>query len=78
MPTTSSFVGPSKSRFQNPLQSYDLFVSGDTPKKNESVRLEFDHYIDDGVLSRTENFDILTWWKSNGIKYLYKKLRGIF
>jgi hypothetical protein len=69
MPTTSSFVGPSKSRFQSSLQSYDLFVSGDTPKKNESVRLEFDHYIDDEVLPRTENFDILTWWKSNGIKY---------
>lgn len=31
--------------------------------------MEFDHYIDDGVLPRTENFDILTWWKSNGIKY---------
>jgi hypothetical protein len=69
MPTTSGFVGPSKSRFQSSLQSYDLFVSGDTPKRNESVRLEFDHYIDDGVLPRTENFDILTWWKSNGIKY---------
>jgi hypothetical protein len=62
MPTTSSFVGSSKSRFQSSLQSYDLFVSGDTPKKNESVRLEFDHYIDDGVLPRTKNFDILTWW----------------
>ena len=56
-----------------------MFVSGDTPKKNESVRLEFDYYIDDRVLLRTENFDILIWWKSNGIKYptLQKIVRDI-
>ena len=31
--------------------------------------MEFDHYIDKGVLKRNENFDILLWWKNNGLKY---------
>ena len=31
--------------------------------------MEFDHFIDEGVLKRNENFDILAWWKSNGLKY---------
>ena len=29
-------------------------------QKRMSIRLEFDHYIDDGVLPRIGNFDILT------------------
>ena len=31
--------------------------------------MEFDHFIDEGVLKRNEDFDILGWWKSNDIKY---------
>ena len=31
--------------------------------------MEFDHFIDEGVLKRSEDFDILGWWKSNGLKY---------
>ena len=31
--------------------------------------MEFDHYIDKGVLKRNENFDILPWWKNNGLTY---------
>ena len=32
--------------------------------------MEFDHFIDERVLKRSEDFDILAWWKSNGLKYL--------
>ena len=31
--------------------------------------MEFDHFIDEGVLKRSEDFDILGWWKNNGLKY---------
>ena len=31
--------------------------------------MEFDHFIDEGVLKRNEDFDILAWWKNNGLKY---------
>ena len=31
--------------------------------------MKFDHFIDEGVLKRSEDFDILGWWKSNGLKY---------
>jgi len=28
-----------------------------------------DVYFDDEVLTRSPNFDILLWWKLNGVKY---------
>ena len=31
--------------------------------------MEFDHFIDEGVLKRNGNFDIFGWQKSNGFKY---------
>ena len=31
--------------------------------------MKFDHFIDKGVLNWNEDFDILGWWKSNGLKY---------
>ena len=53
------------------MSSFDLFVnnSSSSSKKHVSARMEFDHFIDEGVLKRSEDFDILGWWKSNGLKY---------
>ena len=31
--------------------------------------MKFDHFIDERVLKRSEDFDILAQWKSNGLKY---------
>ena len=31
--------------------------------------MEFDHFIDERVLKRSEDFDILGWWKRNDLKY---------
>ena len=31
--------------------------------------MKFDHFIDEGVLKRSEVLDILAWWKSNSLKY---------
>ena len=52
------------------MSSFDLFVnnSSSSSKKHESARMEFDQFIDEGVLKRNEDFDILAWWKSNGFK----------
>ena len=79
MPTTTlNDVAQIKYRFQNSLASFDLFVNN-TSRKHDSVRMEFDHYIDEGVLKKNKNFDILPWWKSNGVKYptLQRILRDI-
>uniref|UniRef100_A0A2N9FWV6 HAT C-terminal dimerisation domain-containing protein n=1 Tax=Fagus sylvatica TaxID=28930 RepID=A0A2N9FWV6_FAGSY len=57
---------------QNRLRKFDSFVSNTTNnrnKKSESVVEEFDTYIKEGVLKRSEIFDILGWWNHNGLKY---------
>ena len=53
------------------MSSFDLFVnnSSSNSKKHKSTRMEFDYFIDEEVLKRSEDFDILAWWKSNGLKY---------
>jgi len=66
--TTSNDVAQIKYRFQNSFASFDLFVNS-TSIKHGSERMKFDHYINEGVLKRNEDFDILAWWKSNGLKY---------
>ncbi|XP_010265497.1 PREDICTED: zinc finger BED domain-containing protein RICESLEEPER 2-like [Nelumbo nucifera] len=52
---------------QDPLSNYDLFINRSS--SNLTVKLELDHYLEENVLPRTWNFDILVWWKSNGLKY---------
>ena len=69
--STSNYVAKMKCRLSGGMSSFDLFVnnSSSSSKKHESARMEFDHFIDEGVLKRKEEFDILAWWKSNGLKY---------
>ena len=69
--STSNHVIQMKFRLSGAMSSFDLFVnnSSSSSKKHGSARMEFDHFIDEGVLKRSEDFDILAWWKSNGLKY---------
>ena len=69
--STSNYVAQMKFRLSGAMSSLDLFVnnSSSNPKKHGSARMEFDHFIDEGVLKRSEDFDILARWKSNGLKY---------
>ena len=69
--STSNYVAQMKYRLSGAMSSFDLFVnnSSSSSKKHGSAKMEFDHFIDEGVLKRNENFDILAWWKSNGLKY---------
>ncbi|KAK9286527.1 hypothetical protein L1049_014925 [Liquidambar formosana] len=51
-------------------QSLDRGVEvGKEIKRSVNVKSELDHYLDEDVLPRTPDFDILSWWKSNGLKY---------
>ena len=49
------------------LANFDAFVyqSGGTTH----IKLELDYYLEEFVISRSEDFDILFWWKTNGSKY---------
>ena len=66
--STSNYVALMKFRLSGAMSSFDLFVNNSS-KKHGSARMEFDHFIDEGVLKKSEDFDILGWWKSNGLKY---------
>jgi hypothetical protein len=49
------------------LVNFDNFVS--QKKKGGNTKLELDHYLEDDLMPRTSDFDILNWWKANGPKY---------
>ncbi|KAI5350846.1 hypothetical protein L3X38_003737 [Prunus dulcis] len=51
------------------VKQLDVFVSHSTTHGH--VKSELDHYLEESLLPRNDDddFDILCWWKSNGIKY---------
>ena len=59
--STSNYVALMKFRLSGAMSSFDLFVnnSSSSSKKHGSTRMEFDHFFDEGVLKRNEDFDIL-------------------
>ncbi|KAG6470552.1 hypothetical protein ZIOFF_071626 [Zingiber officinale] len=61
------------------LHKYDQFVASSDPITLVSKTSELDTYLGESVLPRAENFDILSWWKTNGVKYpnLLKMARDI-
>jgi hypothetical protein len=46
---------------------FDSFMEDSVP--TQAARSELDYYLEETLLPRTDGFDILTWWKSNGVKY---------
>ena len=67
----SNDVAQMKCRLSGAMSSFDFFVNNNssTSKKHGSARMEFNHFIDEGVLKRIEDFDILAWWKSYSLMY---------
>ncbi|KAK3213265.1 hypothetical protein Dsin_017971 [Dipteronia sinensis] len=51
----------------DPLTAYDLFVS--STSNVDGVKSELDYYLEESALPRAASFDILAWWRTNGIKY---------
>ena len=51
------------------LSDYDAFIMRKKRTKTSFVKTELDNYLEEDVLPRSSDFDILMWWKLNGIKY---------
>uniref|UniRef100_A0A803PI22 HAT C-terminal dimerisation domain-containing protein n=1 Tax=Cannabis sativa TaxID=3483 RepID=A0A803PI22_CANSA len=49
------------------LAGYDLFVTSTT--NVDTFKSEIEYYLEEAVLPRISEFNILAWWKSNGLKY---------
>ncbi|KAG8391567.1 hypothetical protein BUALT_Bualt01G0201000 [Buddleja alternifolia] len=47
---------------------YDLFVASSSAATT-SLKSELDVYLEESVLPRIQNLDVLSWWKINGLKY---------
>ena len=51
------------------LSDFDKFISQKKKAKNSHGKTELDHYLEEDVLPRTADFNILWWWRLNGLKY---------
>ncbi|KAJ0440706.1 putative transcription factor/ chromatin remodeling BED-type(Zn) family [Helianthus annuus] len=49
------------------LSDFDVYISGISNHQN--TKLELDQYLEESVLPRMQEFDVLGWWKSNRKKY---------
>lgn len=49
------------------LAQFDLFVSNTT--NTDSTKSELDIFLDEPLLPRSNDFDILAWWNANSTKY---------
>ena len=52
----------------NSLSIFDQFLSS-TPSATTQMKTELDYYLDEPVIPRADNFDILRWWNVNASKY---------
>ncbi|KAL0285934.1 UNVERIFIED_CONTAM: Zinc finger BED domain-containing protein RICESLEEPER 3 [Sesamum angustifolium] len=62
------------------LDEFEQFVVSKTSSAtNLSATSELDMYLEESFLSRARDFDILNWWKTNGVKFstLQKMARDI-
>ncbi|XAR50532.1 hypothetical protein NMG60_11004882 [Bertholletia excelsa] len=49
------------------LTDFDVYVSEIT--SNQEVKSELDQYLEESLLPRVQEFDVLGWWKLNSLKY---------
>ncbi|CAN1278795.1 Putative AC transposase [Linum perenne] len=67
-----SYVGSSSGSGPSTLTSnndFELFVTQRKKSRTTVMLTELDNYLNEDVLPRTSNFDILLWWKLSGPKY---------
>ncbi|XP_016177786.1 zinc finger BED domain-containing protein RICESLEEPER 2-like [Arachis ipaensis] len=59
---------------------YQLYIRQKKKEKCSFVKTKFDHYVEEDVHPLTPDFDILAWWKINGVRFptLQKIARDIF
>ena len=51
------------------LCEFDKYISREKKARSSHVKIELDHYLEDDVLPRSIDFDILCWWRLKGLKY---------
>jgi hypothetical protein len=66
-PPPQSSIG-SKCPLIDDLSDFDKFIQSKDIEK-ACGRSELEHYLEDGMMPRTPDFDILSFWKSSGPKY---------
>ncbi|KAK2664750.1 hypothetical protein Ddye_003324 [Dipteronia dyeriana] len=49
------------------MENFDAFVSNAI--STASIKSDFDYYLEEPLIPRDEDFDILNWWKVNASKY---------
>ena len=58
-----------------PSQMDDVYMSKQPTVTSTYVRTELDLYLEEPLLPRTQELDIIQWWQHAGLKYpTYKKL----
>ncbi|CAI0400590.1 unnamed protein product [Linum tenue] len=65
----SGYVGVESSAPSTTDLDFDRFVSQRKRARVTSVHTELDSYLNEEILPRSAEFDILMWWKHNGPKY---------
>ncbi|XP_022875812.1 zinc finger BED domain-containing protein RICESLEEPER 2-like [Olea europaea var. sylvestris] len=66
-PSSSQSESSTTSGKHSRMAGFDTFVSLSVTA--DHVKIEFDVFLDEPVLPRVDDFDLLTWWKANSIKY---------
>lgn len=51
------------------MNIFDQYMSSQPSQSSSHVRTELDLYLDEPPLPRTQEIDIINWWKYGGIKY---------
>ncbi|KAH1239115.1 Zinc finger BED domain-containing protein RICESLEEPER 2 [Glycine max] len=68
--STSSFESQDVvSDGKNKLCDYDRYIERKKRARTSTMKTELDHYLEEEVLPRSSDFDILMWWKLNELKY---------
>ncbi|XP_027344716.1 zinc finger BED domain-containing protein DAYSLEEPER-like [Abrus precatorius] len=52
---------------EDALSDYEFYISDFTD--NQQFKSELDEYLEEPLLPRAKDFDILNWWRVNGFKY---------
>uniref|UniRef100_A0A5B6YZU5 BED-type domain-containing protein n=2 Tax=Davidia involucrata TaxID=16924 RepID=A0A5B6YZU5_DAVIN len=75
--SSSCYSGATNSKEHDLFSKFDLFVK---MSSSNIVKSELDYYLEENVLPRTLDFDVLGWWKTNGVKFptLQRIARDIF
>jgi len=51
------------------LCEFDKYIPRIKKAKTSHAKTKLDHYLEEDVLPRSIDFNILWWWRSNDLKY---------